>query len=365
MIFGFGGSAVVALVLCSMKYFLNRKHRKTPNRKESKADDLQSISYSSSDLQHATSNFHPNNKLGRGEYGEVYKGVLEDGTEVAVKKLTTKPEQGARHFMDTVKLITSIQHQNLIKLTGWCLEGGQKLLVYEYLEQRNLAQILLNQETKVDIGWQIRFNIAFGIARGLAYLHEFRPQIIHGDLKASNILLDKSFHPKIGDYALRNLFPDKDNSLFGTHVAENLGYVAPEYILQGQLTEKVDTFSFGVLVLEIISGRSNINRNLTREQTLLLEWAWKLYKETRLADLVDPNLGKDYSEDEIFRLIHVALLCTQSSPATRPSMIQVLAMINGDDDITVFPSRPGILHKLLESLEEGPSTHQIKTNAED
>ncbi|KAJ7294559.1 hypothetical protein O6H91_Y250400 [Diphasiastrum complanatum] len=361
-----GGSAVFTLVLCSMKYFLTRRHGKNSNRKESKAY-LQSIKYSSSDLEHATRNFHPNNKLGEGEFGEVFQGILADGTEVAVKKLITKPEQGTQEFLDTVKLITSARYQNLVKLTGWCLEGEQKFLVYEYLEQKSLAQVLLNQDTKVAIDWGVRCHIVIEIARGLAHLHESDPQIIHGNIQASNILLDKSFNPKIGDYGLRELFPDKATSSFGPHVAGNLGYLAPEYFLQGQLTEKADTFSFGVLALEIVGGRSNLDRNFAQERMLLLEWTWKLYEEAKLADLVDPNLGKEYSEDEAFRLIHVALLCTQSSPATRPSMSRVLAMIIGDAGIRVFPSRPGILQQLLQAplSQEAPATLEITTVVDD
>jgi len=220
-------------------------------------------------LREATSNFKAENKLGEGGFGSVFKGVLPDGREVAVKRLKIGSRQGNAEFLNEANLISRVQHRNLVKLLGCCVECSERLLVYEYLQNSSLDKIIFDTTKGHSLKWSERYEIIVGIARGLAYLHEQSViRIIHRDIKASNILLDNKQKPKIADFGLAKLFAE-DESHVSTRVAGTLGYMAPEYALRGQLTEKADVFSFGVLLLEIVSGRKN--RSLAQGKEFLIE----------------------------------------------------------------------------------------------
>ncbi|KAG7576552.1 Serine-threonine/tyrosine-protein kinase catalytic domain [Arabidopsis thaliana x Arabidopsis arenosa] len=288
-------------------------------------NNVRVFSYNS--LRSATDGFHPTKRIGGGGYGVVFKGVLRDGTQVAVKSLSAESKQGTREFLTEINLISNIHHPNLVNLIGCCIEGKNRILVYEYLENNSLASVLLGSRSRyVPLDWSKRAAICVGTASGLAFLHEeVEPQVVHRDIKASNILLDQNFSPKIGDFGLAKLFPDNVTHV-STRVAGTVGYLAPEYALLGQLTKKADVYSFGILVLEVISGNSSTRAAFGDDYMVLVEWVWKLREERRLLECVDPDLTK-FPEDEVTRFIKVALFCTQAAAQKRPNMKQVVEML--------------------------------------
>ncbi|XP_058109153.1 cold-responsive protein kinase 1-like isoform X3 [Magnolia sinica] len=286
----------------------------------SAANNVRLFSYN--ELRSATRNFGAMNKVGGGGFGVVYKGILRDETQVAVKSLSAESSQGVREFLTELDMISNIRHPNLVQLLGCCIEGSSRMLVYEYLENNSLANALLGPKSRrIALDWPRRAGICMGTARGLEFLHEeAEPHIVHRDIKASNVLLDKDLVPKIGDFGLAKLFPDNVTHI-STRVAGTMGYLAPEYAQFGQLTKKADIYSFGVLVLEIISGRSSTKAAWGEDLMVLLEWTWKMREEERLLDILDPEL-EEYPEEEVLRFIKVALFCTQAAAQQRPSMKQ-------------------------------------------
>ncbi|KAJ4980919.1 hypothetical protein NE237_031756 [Protea cynaroides] len=293
---------------------------------ESLRGDIKLFSYN--ELKSATNSFHASSKLGRGGFGTVYKGILKSGTQVAVKALSTESRQGMNEFLNEIRTLTNVRHPNLVELLGCCIQGNNRILVYEYVENNSLDQALLGPKSKtIKLDWSKRSAICIGTARGLAFLHEgLEPHIVHRDIKASNILLDKDFVPKIGDFGLAKLFPENITHI-STQIAGTRGYLAPEYARRGQLTKKADVYSFGILMLEIVSGRSSRMVTWGGMQKFLLEWTWQLYEGEKLLELVDPELG-EYSEEEVLRYIKVALFCTQAAAGRRPTMAQVVDMLS-------------------------------------
>lgn len=283
--------------------------------------------FSFNELRSATEDFHSNNRIGRGGFGVVYKGVLRRGVQVAVKKLSIESKQGAREFLTEIKTISNVRHPNLVELIGCCAQNANRILVYEYLENNSLDHVLLEyKNTSVELDWGKRSSICIGTARGLQFLHEeVVPHIVHRDIKASNILLDKDFNPKIGDFGLAKLFPD-DITHISTRIAGTTGYLAPEYALGGQLTPKADVYSFGILILETVSGRRSSTVFGGGIPILLLEQVWELYKQGKLLEIVDSRLG-DYPQEEVLRYMKVALFCTQGAASRRPVMSQVVDML--------------------------------------
>ncbi|CAN6443030.1 unnamed protein product [Victoria cruziana] len=297
-------------------------------------------------MKRATNNFHPSNKIGGGGFGVVYKGILKDKKEIAIKRLSAESKQGDNEFLTEIQTISNIRHPNLVQLIGCCVQGSSRMLVYEYLENNSLSNALLGPPNKkIVLGWSKRAAICIGTARGLAFLHEeLEPHIVHRDIKASNILLDKNLLPKIGDFGLAKLFPDNVSHI-STRVAGTIGYLAPEYALLGQLTKKADVYGFGVLLLEIITGRNVPKPDWAAADLSLLEVVWKLHRENRLLEIVDEQL-EEYPEAEVLRFIKVALFCTQATARNRPSMTQVVEMLSkrkrlNEDLLT----EPGILRK--------------------
>lgn len=320
--------------------------------------------FSFNSLRLATGNFHPSCRIGRGGYGVVYKGVLRNGTQVAIKSLSVESDQGTNEFLTEINVISNTRHPNLVELVGCCVEGNNRILVYEYLENNSLANALLGSKSKcVALDWPKRAAICLGTASGLAFLHEeAEPNIVHRDIKASNILLDGNFLPKIGDFGLAKLFPDNVTHV-STRVAGTLGYLAPEYALLGQLTKKADVYSFGVLMLEIISGKSSSKAAFGEDLLVLVEWTWKLREEERLLDIVDPELV-GYPEAEVMRFIKVALFCTQGAAHQRPAMKQVVEMLSREVHLNEKAlTKPGV-YKEHTSRHTGSSGETSSSQAE-
>ncbi|KAE8673974.1 putative LRR receptor-like serine/threonine-protein kinase [Hibiscus syriacus] len=294
--------------------------------------------FSYSELKASTNDFSPSNKLGEGGFGPVYKGTLPDGRVVAVKQLSAATKYGKEQFFTEIATISAVQHRNLVQLRGCCIAGKRRLLVYEYLENKSLDQTLFGQND-LHLDWPTRFNICLSTARGLAYLHEeSRPRFVHRDVKASNILLDAELCPKIADFGLAKLYDDEKTHIT-TRAAGTIGYLAPEYAMRGHLTEKVDVFSFGVVALEIISGRPNCDNTLENDRIYLLEWAWTLYENSQFLSLLDLTLA-EFDENEALRVMRVALLCTQTSPSMRPPMSPVVGMLAGDTEVSNVTAKP-------------------------
>lgn len=302
------------------------------------------INFKYEDLRRATDDFSQMNKLGQGGYGSVYKGVLQDGREIAVKRLFINTTQWVDQFFNEVSLINRVQHRNLVKILGCSVEGPESLLVYEYLSNTSLDHFLFDSFKKNALDWERRFNIITGTAEGLAYLHtSCEVRIIHRDIKASNILLDESFKPKISDFGLARYFAG-DQSHLSTGLAGTFGYMAPEYIVHGQLTEKADIYSYGVLVLEIVTGRKNHSSIAeSAEGHSLVSLVWQNFNSKSLIKMLDPYLQDRCSEEQAMKVFHVGLLCAQASPSLRPPMWKVVEMLNNNSKDLPLPTQPPFL----------------------
>ncbi|XP_062094610.1 probable leucine-rich repeat receptor-like serine/threonine-protein kinase At3g14840 isoform X2 [Humulus lupulus] len=288
----------------------------------------------------ATNKFSITNKLGQGGFGPVYKGQLH-GKEVAVKRLSSSSSQGYEEFRNEIILISKLQHRNLVKLIGCCIENGEKLLIYEFMLNKSLDTFIFDDRRRVELDWAIRFNIIDGIARGLVYLHrDSSLRVIHRDLKASNILLDEKMTPKISDFGLARIF-EGTLDLANTHrVVGTIGYMSPEYALRGIFSEKSDVFSYGVLLLEIISGKKNTSFKDEDQYQGLIAYSWQLWSEGRGIELVDEALGESYNESEALKCIHIGLLCIQDFATDRPSMAQVASMLSNQIFDQPQPKQP-------------------------
>ncbi|KAH1196821.1 Cysteine-rich receptor-like protein kinase 2 [Glycine max] len=331
---GVVGGVVLLLVLFAWRLFI--KQKRVPKVVCSFAADILGatelrgpVNYKYTDLKAATKNFSADNKLGEGGFGAVYKGTLKNGKVVAVKKLVLgKSSKMEDDFEGEVKLISNVHHRNLVRLLGCCSKGQERILVYEYMANSSLDKFLFGDK-KGSLNWKQRYDIILGTARGLAYLHEeFHVSIIHRDIKTGNILLDDDLQPKIADFGLARLLP-RDRSHLSTKFAGTLGYTAPEYAMQGQLSEKADTYSYGIVVLEIISGQKSTNVKIDDEgREYLLQRAWKLYEKGMQLELVDKDIDPDeYDAEEVKKIIEIALLCTQASAATRPTMSELVVLL--------------------------------------
>ncbi|KAG7590021.1 Protein kinase domain [Arabidopsis suecica] len=301
------------------------------------------IFFSLQELEAATDFFSEKNRLGTGGFGPVYKGSMPNGEEIAVKKLSVDSRQGSREFTNEVKLLLRIQHKNLVSLLGCCFHGPEKMLVYEYLPNRSLDYFLFDKIKPGSLDWHHRWRIIIGVARGLLYLHEEAPiRIIHRDIKASNILLDNDLNPKISDFGLARLFPGDGTHTNTFRISGTFGYMAPEYALHGLLSVKSDVFSYGVLVLEIVSGRKNQNPRLGPEMADLLSYAWKMYQEGKILELMDQSLAGVYNRDEAATCFIIGLLCCQQITTNRPDINTVHQMLSSDSFDLPKPGRPGL-----------------------
>ncbi|KAJ4745347.1 Serine/threonine-protein kinase [Rhynchospora pubera] len=289
----------------------------------------------------ATNNFGSSNKLGEGGFGLVYKGKLQSGEEIAVKRLSTTSGQGIEEFKTEVILIAKLQHRNLVRLLGCCIQGGEKLLVYEYLPNKSLDASLFDSLKRGLLNWKTRFNIIEGIARGILYLHrDSRLRVVHRDLKASNILLDKDMEPKISDFGMARIFGGDQNEENTNRVVGTLGYMSPEYAMEGIFSVKSDVYSFGILLLEIITGERNSSFHNKDDFLNIVGYAYKLWYEDRASELIDPTIKETCSIPEVLRCIQVALLCVQDLACDRPEIPLVIKMITSDNPRLPIPRWP-------------------------
>ncbi|CAL9087112.1 unnamed protein product [Musa acuminata var. zebrina] len=309
-------------------------------------------------LKVATNNFSDANKLGEGGFGPVYKGVLSDGQEVAVKRLARSSQQGFAELRNEVAFVAKLQHRNLVRLIGFCSEE-EKLLVYEFLPNTSLDKILFADPTKCgQLNWERRYKIIEGIARGLLYLHEdSRLRIIHRDLKPGNILLDQHMNPKISDFGLSKLLVDQDRSEeSASRIVGTNGYIAPEYALLRHVSDKSDVYSYGVLVLEIITGRRISEFRGSGHRANLQSYAWKNWNKGKALQIVDQNLCGRFQREEALRCIRTALLCVQENPSKRPTMASVVLMLSSSSMTTLSPSAPGFLIETSGTTDSNEST---------
>ncbi|XWS12786.1 hypothetical protein CRYUN_Cryun37aG0120200 [Craigia yunnanensis] len=292
-------------------------------------------------LHAATNHFCNENRLGEGGFGPVYKGTLADGKEIAVKRLSRTSGQGLLEFKNEIMLIARLQHRNLVRLLGCCLEKNEKLLVYEFMPNRSLDFFLFDSSLAAQLAWQKRFSIIKGIARGIMYLHEdSRLRIIHRDLKASNVLLDHEMNPKISDFGMAKFFGGDQNQANTNRVVGTYGYMAPEYAMEGLFSIKSDVFSFGVLLLEIISGKRNNGFHVSERGESLLSFAWKQWSKGQGMELIDQHLVKSCVANEVLKCIHIGLLCVQADPVDRPTMSSVVVMLANETISLPLPAEP-------------------------
>ncbi|XP_020210005.1 putative serine/threonine-protein kinase [Cajanus cajan] len=300
-------------------------------------------------LKLATRNFHSSEKIGEGGFGSVYKGRLVDGSFVAVKVLSVEVEsmRGEREFVVELATLANIRHQNLVSLRGCCVEGVHRYLVYEYMENNSLYNTFLgSEERRTRFMWETRREISIGVARALVFLHEeLKPHIVHRDIKAKNILLDRNFTPKVSDFGLAKLLRDEASHV-STRVAGTLGYLAPEYANSGQVSRKSDVYSFGVLLLQIVSGLAVVDAYQDMER-FIVEKAWTAYQANDLLKLVDPVLNMNFPEEEGMKFLKVGLLCVQETAKLRPRMTEVVDKLTNDVNMRdVHISKPGFVADL-------------------
>lgn len=299
------------------------------NMNKVKLEEIPLFNYET--LAAATENFHLANKQGQGGFGPVYKGKLAGGQLIAVKRLSRSSGQGLEEFMNEVLVIAKLQHRNLVRLLGCCIEGEEKMLIYEYMPNRSLDAFLFDKLKQEQLDWRKREKIIEGIGRGLLYLHrDSRLKIIHRDLKASNILLDEELYPKISDFGMARIFGGDQDQANTRRVVGTYGYMAPEYAMEGRFSEKSDVYSFGVLLLEIVSGRRNTSFYQDENALSLVGYAWKLWNEEEIVKLVDSRILNPRYQAEIIRNIHVGLLCVQEFAKDRPSVSTVLSMLSSE-----------------------------------
>ncbi|KAF8409420.1 hypothetical protein HHK36_005496 [Tetracentron sinense] len=290
----------------------------------------------------ATNNFSYASKIGEGGFGPVYKGVLETGQEVAVKRLSKSSGQGLEEFKNEVILIAKLQHRNLVRLLGCCIQGEERMLIYEYMPNKSLDYFIFDQTRSTLLPWHKRFDIIMGIARGLLYLHQdSRLRIIHRDLKTSNILLDREMNSKISDFGIARIFGGDQSEARTKRVIGTYGYMSPEYAIDGKFSVKSDVFSFGTLVLEIVNGKKNRGFNHADHDHNLLGHAWLQWKEDKVLELVDAAMEDSYVVSQVMKCIQVGLLCVQKYPEDRPIMSSVVVMLSNESVTLPQPKQPG------------------------
>ncbi|XP_049367906.1 G-type lectin S-receptor-like serine/threonine-protein kinase At4g27290 [Solanum verrucosum] len=323
---------------------------------ENKDEELDLPLFDFETISHATNNFSLSNKLGEGGFGPVYKGVLKDGQEIAVKRNSRYSAQGTDEFKNEVIFIAKLQHRNLVKLLGCCIQAEEKMLVYEYMPNNSLDWFLFDTDRGSLLDWPKCFHIMNGIARGLLYLHQdSRLRIIHRDLKPSNVLLDTDMSPKISDFGMARSFRGNETGAMTKRVVGTYGYMSPEYAEEGKFSVKSDVFSFGVLVLEILSRKRNRGFFHPDHNHNLLGHVWILFKESRVMEVIDAQLRQSCNQSEVQRSAHVSLLCVQQCPEDRPSMASVVLML-GSDVALPLPKEPGFFNGRSQSTEADTSS---------
>ncbi|KAL1560146.1 non-specific serine/threonine protein kinase [Salvia divinorum] len=312
-------------------------------------------------VANATNNFFDGSKLGKGGFGSVYKGELFDGRVIAVKRLSQASTQGMQEFMNELVLISKLQHRNLVRLIGCCIENKEKMLIYEYMPNKSLDFFLFDHSQQI-LDWTKRFNVIQGICRGLLYLHrDSRLKIIHRDLKPSNILLDNDWNARISDFGMARIFGTTRDHVSTLRVVGTYGYMAPEYALEGKFSEKSDVFSFGVLMLEITTGKRN--KALLEDGSLnLLGQVWNFWNEDNISALIDTRISSLSYHAEVIRCIHIGLLCVQQFARDRPSVSAVLSMLSSEISQLPQPKIPAFAIKSIHS-DAGTSSSQLSSSS--
>ncbi|KDO74340.1 hypothetical protein CISIN_1g003254mg [Citrus sinensis] len=353
-------SLATAVIFIGGLMYRRKKHSNQGNEKE----EMELPIFDLKIIANATDNFSEKNKLGEGGFGPVYKGMLIEGQEIAVKRLSKGSGQGMEEFKNEVLLIAKLQHRNLVKLLGCCTQRDERMLIYEYLPNKSLDYFIFDTTRSKLLDWSKRSHIIAGIARGLLYLHQdSRLRIIHRDLKASNVLLDNTMNPKISDFGLARSFGLDQTEANTKRVVGTYGYMSPEYAIDGLFSVKSDVFSFGVLVLEIICGKKNRGFNHADHDHNLLGHAWRLWIEERPLELIDQSLDNSCSFSEALRCIQVGLLCVQQRPEDRPNMSSVVLMLSGERSLPQ-PQQPGFFtgRNLPESESSSSRQYSASTN---
>ncbi|XP_020587031.1 G-type lectin S-receptor-like serine/threonine-protein kinase B120 isoform X2 [Phalaenopsis equestris] len=316
-------------------------------------------------IEEATQSFSSSNLLGEGGFGPVYKGMLPGGQEIAVKRLSKSSGQGMEEFKNEVILIAKLQHRNLVRLLGYCMRWDDKMLVYEYMPNRSLDACLFNASRKLSLDWNTRYSIIEGVARGLLYLHrDSRLRVIHRDLKASNILLDEQMNPKISDFGMARIFGNDGNETSTKRVVGTYGYMSPEYAMQGLFSVKSDVYSFGVLLIEIVSGKRNSTYYNSELSLNLLGYAWKLWNEDNVMELVDSSIRSSCSVREVSRCVNVGLLCIQDRANDRPTMSSVIVMLEGENCAHPMPRQPKFAADISQSETDSSTLDQKIASAD-
>ncbi|CAL9001621.1 unnamed protein product [Prunus brigantina] len=350
---------VVSVVLIVIFFCICLRVRRTKKKFEPRklipgSDDTdeigsaESLQFDLATIRVSTDDFSEANKLGEGGFGFVYRGRLLNGKDIAVKRLSANSGQGDLEFKNEVLLVAKLQHRNLVRLLGFCLEGSERLLVYEFVPNGSLDHIIFDPTKRAQLDWDRRYKIIVGTTRGLLYLHEdSRLRIIHRDLKASNILIDAEMNPKISDFGMARLFVLDQTQGNTSRIVGTYGYMAPEYAFHGHFSVKSDVYSFGVLALEIVSGQKNSGFQHGENAENLLSFAWRSWREGTASNLIDPTL-RTGSRNEIMRCIHIGLLCVQENVADRPTMASVILMMNSYSLTLPVPSQPAFyLHSSI------------------
>ncbi|MCE3214623.1 putative LRR receptor-like serine/threonine-protein kinase rkf3 [Datura stramonium] len=342
------------------KWNTRRLESNLSSRLDSISGSTTLVRFTFEEIKVATKNFSRANIVGTGGYGNVYKGVLPGGIEVALKRFKNCSISGDANFIHEVEVIASVRHVNLVALRGYCtattpFEGHQRIIVCDLMKNGSLHDHLFGTRHE-KLSWGIRQKVAIGTARGLAYLHYgAQPGIIHRDIKASNILLDDSFEPKVADFGLAKFTPEGMTHLT-TRVAGTMGYVAPEYALYGQLTERSDVYSFGVVLLELLSGKKAMIEFNDGQPTLLTDWAWSLVREGRALDVLEDNIPYLGPPEVMEKYVLVAVLCSHPQLYARPTMDQVVNMLDADIPVPTIPERPISLIADLDDIERSVSS---------
>ncbi|KAM3747468.1 hypothetical protein ACB098_05G037500 [Castanea mollissima] len=325
---------------------------KKRNNDRQDSHELQIFSFET--ISAATRNFSTKNKLGEGGFGPVYKGDLYDGQKIAIKRLSRSSGQGLVEYKNEAILIAKLQHTNLVRLLGLCIQQEEKILIYEYMPNKSLDFFLFDSTKKSLLNWKKRFNILEGIAQGLLYLHKYsRLRVIHRDLKASNILLDEDMNPKISDFGLARIFGLKGLEENTDRIVGTYGYMSPEYAMNGVVSIKTDVFSYGVLLLEIVSSKKNNSCYHSEYPLNLIGYAWQLWNEGKGLELIDPTIiDESCPSSEILRCIHVGLLCVQDQATDRPTMLDVATMLSSETVQLLPPKQPAYL---INIAQEKPS----------